>query len=533
MKNSCLFLSIAFLLVKTSFGQNFAWTVADNYLNLATSPVDPVIDQEGNIYVAGQCSYDGRDPNQPDTTRGFFFNKYSPQGDIIWSKLSLDYDPRIAINRNLNEIVISSIGKDGYDISKYDYDGNLKYRENIIGLNGTVPRGYIRGLSIDGENNCFLVGVLIEETINIGGFTINNGINESHFFVVKFNDENKVQWVQKSNSGHVHTHTGIRTDKSGNAYVYGNFIGNITVGEFAEKSENSNGFLAKLDGNGTFKWLINIGAKSQDLVSSATLNHDGSSIYIIGFHSNTFMLDSFVAEVRGQNEGNVFLCKISNGGKIENVKSIGASNLDVPGGIFCTSDSDIYFTAGFRQSTVISGSTFSSNSILFEPYLAKLDQALNLKWLTKTGASTSTEAYAGGVTADENSNIVFTGQFIGALDFAGQPQKANTRSMYVAKVNDKEGFYVREMSTINEHDFAIYPVPSTGDFQVRYRLNNPSRIDIQVKDESGKSIKNLSKESIKGENVVDLHLPNNCLGVHYVTLIIEGKKVAKKQLIKK
>jgi hypothetical protein len=239
-------------LVKYDSSGNRLWLEQSNTLSQYGTSVGMAVatDNIGNAYVTGTF-YDtvsfGRDTLTSATNYSSFLIKYSPLGNVVWSKQSenvsssdlaegtavtIDRANNIYITGFLNNIVRfgshSLYSPSSYSVylAKYDATGNVFWaKQSSIGWMGSA-------LASDEHNNIYLGGVswLNDDTLRFGNYTLTTGPWVSYAsFLTKFDSSgNPICGSMLENLGY-NSNFGIASDSSGNYVYMGGTFQNDTV----------------------------------------------------------------------------------------------------------------------------------------------------------------------------------------------------------------------------------------------------------------------------------------------------------------
>lgn len=107
-------------------------------------------------------------------------------------------------------------------------------------------KGY--GIVIDGSGNVYVTGSF--GGIATFGNTTLTSAGSSDVFITKYDESGALQWVQKAGSRGPDVGQNIAVDRSGNVYITGSFIGEITFGTTTLTALGGWGdiFVARIDG---------------------------------------------------------------------------------------------------------------------------------------------------------------------------------------------------------------------------------------------------------------------------------------------
>ena len=316
----------AFLAKYDSSG-DFKWVTRLGYQSSTSDVMSYFVDTDldNNVYITGQ---------------------YNNDSLTIYNTLTTSYTTENIVREIKNSSIIGITEAvetyNNYDcfIIKYDSSGNYKWGTLIGGSTTPFDNGY--SLATDLNNNLYVTGPFNDVSLNIYDTTtdynkvgiIKSKTNdyfqyEATFageinqdcFIIKYNSSGNYQWgtliggtTSTNDIGY-----GISTDLYNNVYVTGIYTydfliyNNRNFTEFTETNynstgyyvvvdnnsaytnyyNNSNGFLAKYDTNGNYKWCVVFGNFNEDisnLNSYAVYLDNSSNVYVAGqvreSHSN-------------------------------------------------------------------------------------------------------------------------------------------------------------------------------------------------------------------------------------------------------
>ncbi len=391
-------------------------------------------DSAGNIFCGGFFSDAvDFDPNTGKTvinsnapTDGFTL-KLSSAGIFIWVKsingnlhgsvLELitdlpgnivsigEFSGRIDANPGSPTQVLVSLGGLDIFIQKLNGSGQYVWSQNV----SATSDAYFRSVKSDNHGNIYVAGY-VDGIVNFepgtGNFILSAVNNGSDIFVAKYRKDGKLLWVKSIGStGDDHAFS-IDTDDSGNIYFGGVFNGktdfdpgpgvvNLTI------SGSNNGFLCKLDSNGNFGWVLNLGA-----VYALDIDPYGD-IIITGNYSGTFDFDPGSGVYNMSTPGGyiyTYVAKYNRQGKFKWARQqSGYSNLSTC--IKSDNKGNCYINGHYHGNL--------SNSYIF-----KMDKNGNLEWQKRFEI---TFPIASTMDVDSRENLYLTGTFKDSVDFDPGP----------------------------------------------------------------------------------------------------------------
>lgn len=234
--------------------------------------------------------------------------------------------------------------------------------------------------------------------------------------------------------------TSIDVDASRNVYSTGRWR-NGTV-DFDPGPGTSNltagaewdGYVQKLDANGNFLWVRQIGGTLS--VTPLELKVDASgNVIIVGYFEGTVDFNPGAGTNNRTSVGNldIFILKLDASGNFLWVRTFGSVDEDMAQGVDLDSSGDILIGGKFRQTIDfdpgpgVSNTTSAGNSELF---VLRLDTNGNFVWVKSYGGIDNENLRA--ITVDGNGNIYTVGHIQGTADLDPGPGVFNITAIFLA-----------------------------------------------------------------------------------------------------
>jgi len=248
-----------------------------------------------------------------------------------------------------------NFGKNDGFISKIDCYGNLIWSVQF----GSDGNEDVQWSAIDNFDNIYVTG-------NTTGVLSNKSYGKEDFFLIKFSADGQKIWTKQFGTDSMDIVLGIFIDREGYVYLAGSTSG--ILGK--STSGNEDGFIMKLDSNGTLAYTNQFGTTTRDGCSAITGDNNG----------NIFVAGTTFGDLGGKNKGFIdgFTGQFTEKGELIKFFQFGSEGFDMPTCILVDDDKNIYM-----------GGTTSGN--LAAPQLGEGDC-----FLTKTGI---------------NGNILWCNQF--------------------------------------------------------------------------------------------------------------------------
>ncbi len=231
----------------------------------------------------------------------------------------------------------------------------------------------------------------------------------------------------------------VATDNQGNQYVTGSFQGIATWGTSVLFSMGeSDIFVAKLDVNGNFIWVVSAGGTDTDNSYCITVDNDGNS-YLTG--SLTSETANFGSCTLTTNSGfwDLFIAKLDSAGNFLWAVSAGGAGID--GGLGITVDSaGNQYVAGYFSATATFGQlTLIASGGYPDIFAAKLDPMGHFLWAVRAGGTF--DDYCSGITVDSVGNSYLTGGFKDTANFDSYTLTSSGEyDVFTAKLNTAGNF---------------------------------------------------------------------------------------------
>jgi hypothetical protein len=187
--------------------------------------------------------------------------------------------------------------------------------------------GIAKGVAVDSKGNIFVTG-FVSGTGTFGNKTYSAGWWD--LFVAKLNYQGNVDWIVTGGGAEHEEGKSIAVDSAGNAYVTGFFkgvakFGTITMTSAAKSTYDYDAYVAKIDGNGKFRWVT--------MEPSVKYSSEGNDVYTLA-NGTTYVVGSFDGQILKLDSNGKHLWPSKGGSATQSAGS--AITLDSPGNIYVT-----------------------------------------------------------------------------------------------------------------------------------------------------------------------------------------------------
>jgi hypothetical protein len=454
--NKKIYIIISFCVLASAnlISQTFTW--ANAYSGTTGFPATPrslQVDASGNVYDVG--TFRGTHDFDPgagtfsltssSSLNDTYIVKRNSAGNFLWAKkfggtgqdvcgrtildaasniyiigyfdALADFDPGVGVFN------MTPVGSNDVFLIKLDPNGNFIWAKSFGGTTSEVAYG----LTIDASNNIIFSGTFTSPSVDfdpgVGTFTMSS-LGGQEGFVCKLDAGGNFIWAKDfGNSTCVFSN--LATDALGNVYSAGyftiviDFDPGAAVASYTSISLSADMFLHKMDGNGNFIWVKQIGSSIDERVNN--IARDASNnLYCIGTFSSTLDFDpsASVYTITAVGANDAFVAKYDINGNFIWAKSFGSTSFEDVGGLSFDATGNVLTSGSFNSTCDFDPGAGVYN--LTSPggsdgFISRLDPAGNFISANRIG-NTGSDVCAG-ITSDAASNIYVNGSFAQTVDF--------------------------------------------------------------------------------------------------------------------
>ncbi len=215
-------------------------------------------------------------------------------------------------------------------VAKYNTSGVAQWAIALQGPSNDEPVG----IALDGMNNILITGTF-NNSIQVGDSLFPSvNTNSRNTFIAKLDNDGNFLWQQRAYGTNSVESFDIAADASGNVYVCGTYSGDAFFGSsvFDSPGNNDVGFIAKFDANGAFQWLdrqFGTNASGFSFANEVAISPDGLQVYLAGWFNGDAIwggLAGIPASAIGDQD-NLYLARYDEAGNIKWVNRFGAYQL--------------------------------------------------------------------------------------------------------------------------------------------------------------------------------------------------------------
>lgn len=386
--------------------------------------VEVITDGDNNVYWTGMYWLDA---DFGDTTlsvesssRAIFMIKYSPNGELIWAQ---------------------------------SFDGtNLKQ---------------ISDIAIGNDNDLYFTGYF-EETLILDEFVLTATAN-TDMFVAKMTNTGEMLWASQAGLEGDNFGINLAITNDNQVVVGGHYEGQIA---FQSDTIQSNTpdldvFIAKFDANGEAMWGRKAGGVFPSELTSIVLD-EANNVYATGTFLGVLKLsETLELQTDGFNK-NVYLFSYDENGTPLWAKSIGGDS-DEEARAMILNQQTIAMTGNFMGNMLLDDFSITSNSALFNGFVAGFSLNGETKWLEKMAASELLLSEE--IAANSEAQIFTAGIFTADAIFNDTNYPSNgSFDIFLAALNPQ----ITSLEELEQTEplFSLFPNPARHTVFIRSALNN-------------------------------------------------------------
>ena len=378
----------------TAHAQGWKWGRGTTGNDVKSWPV--ATDQAGNVFVAGVSS-----------------------GQISFEYYGLPF----------------ASGGDLCEVAKYDNYGHFLWARSTP--NGS--HSFLINITTDKAGNCYLMGWMLDSTMQIGQFTlVNTAYPFAQYFIAKYDPTGNVKWVN-SGGGRAGINEappviftgggiarmfglgGITAGGNGELYVATCFnLPAVVAGSFILTNKDATGttddiMLVKYDSSGNVSWAKSAGGAGDDIPFGIAVTPAGS-IYIAGmFNSDSvaFGPSAIYDTATGPQKWNGFIARYTASGTPLWASGSGGTGMVYASGIACDEHNNVYLTGGMAEDRIFFAGAYIENPYPGRPvqYLIKIDGLNSVAWARTMGSPTGGNVWGYGVAVSPMNHVWVSGAF--------------------------------------------------------------------------------------------------------------------------
>ncbi|RXJ45615.1 SBBP repeat-containing protein [Gelidibacter gilvus] len=519
-------------------------------------------DLNGYLFVAGQFS--GTSDLDPGTTTSSFtsngytdvyIQKLDGDGNLLWVKkfggLSEEYALSITTDAAGNVYTsgifaatvnfnpdgepanLTAIGSYDTFITKHDTNGNFQWVKHL----GGIENDYGYAIRTDSTGGVYICG-FFRETVDFdpgeGVYNVTSN-GDSDMFLLKLDTDGDFIWMKQIGGVLSEYPLSIALDSGNNIYMTGDFKGTVDFNSRAGDATlisagNEDIFVLKIDGNGDFIWVKQMGGKGVDKGTSISVDAQGN-VYTTGHYMQTVDFDPGEGTYNMTTTGssNIFVQKLDTNGNFLWANYMGGLGSDAGTSITNDADGNVIVTGNFyNQASFDSGAgnlSLTSHGN-YDMFIQKFDSDGQHIWLKQMGGSGIDNAMS--TVIDASGKIYTVGYFQLLADFnIGESNGKLTSNGGYDGFIQKLSMETMGLDSAFSDGLKLYPNPTKGDFSVTFKIEQP-KVSVRLLSITGQV---LMEDKFHNTKKIDLelHQPN---GLYFLEILDHQAKKTVMKIVK-
>ncbi|RDC64627.1 SBBP repeat-containing protein [Adhaeribacter pallidiroseus] len=242
----------------------------------------------------------------------------------------------------------------GTYLAKYDTNGKVLWATNT---SSTLAEGY--GIAVDNQGNSYVTG-WFQERIAFGSIILTGPELIEKPFLAKYNPSGEVVWAKTFSGEGIGLSNDVAVDAQGNSYITGYFDGKVSFGtKPLQAIGNSDAFLVKYDPSGNVIWARQASTSSGPYAMGEAIALDKTgNCYLTGLFVNELTLNDLILNGSGQED--VFIAKYDANGKVIWATKTGGAGADIGKSITVDATGQVTIAGSFNQLVQVGATTLNS-----------------------------------------------------------------------------------------------------------------------------------------------------------------------------
>lgn len=434
-------------------------------------------DANGNVFTAGAVkgsdrTYFGITPIGGNNTQAFL-SKHTSSGVLQWvntisgtgenaaSTVTLDNSGNAYIvgsfrnTASFSNTLVTSNGSDDAYLAKYDNNGTLQWVRTMGGTGQDVAFW----AKTDGNGDVIVTGYFHGTPSFSNSTQTLVSAGNSDIWIAKYNGSNgNLIWAVGAGGNSYDYGHSVTIGQNNSVIIAGEFKTTASFGvtQLVNNTNESRGFIAKLNNAGSWQWVVGLGNKSKALGVTSDPN---DNYYVVGGFTDSAYFNGVPFKSNGLYDA--FISRVNSNGNIQWTNQLGGTSEDGASGVSIANDGTIHMVGTFADTCRFNASTTLTSAGGHDIFTAAFTNTGLLTQARRFGGPLEDKARA--VHAVSSSNVYLCGYYTGSADFGGFVMNATPSAS----------------STVQEWDLFVHnigysytPPSSNNDLIAWFRFNN-------------------------------------------------------------
>lgn len=290
-------------------------------------------------------------------------------------------------------------------------------------------------------------------------------------------------------------------------------------------------FIATYQNDGTFDWVVTGASKGVDDLSALVIDAQ-DNIYFVGSFDSSFTIGGMTIDGNANVDG--YVGKMNKNGTMQWLKAIAGQGYDHVQDIQIASNGDLLLTGYFqRELTLGNGVSLTMSDTMDQnAFVIRMDNAGNYLWAKSLGGATIDRGIS--LQAESNGYIYAMGTFTGLGKFGQTETQSNGGAdCYLLKMN-ADGAVSVANSNQTQLEVNLWPNPTKEQVNIQFTLKKPSSVQIELLDIQGTLKRSQKIDSGKtGINTYLFDLNDLASGLYFLRIDSKEGTAVKKLVLAK
>ena len=318
---------------------------------------------------------------------------------------------------NFGSQTLTSAGAQDVFVAKYDTDGQLIWVTSAGGANADIANA----VDFDSNGNVVITGEF-SGTATFGSETLTSQGGSIDVFTAKLNASGEFDWAKKGSAHATDRGIDVAFDPSGNVIVTGQFTDTITFDNTHINNTYNSIFIVKYSSSGVEQWFRMIGAGSMNVINGIAIDQSGNAFVTGDFEGEVIFFGTPNTTLNHPYSNRIFLAKYSPSGALLRTQADGSYSEVTARNLALDNNGDPFIVGNFQcrlesYSEQYGEGTFNSVGF-WDVFLAKYSSAGNWQWARSMGGRD--DDTGNGITVDGSGEPIIVGAFTEQL-FVPEP----------------------------------------------------------------------------------------------------------------
>ncbi len=423
---------------------------------------------------------------------GFHLASASAGGVVLTEGLPFILDAGMSTEGG---IVLTLVGEDSRALWSV-----LFTREDI--LLPDVPNAYIKAIDTDKGDNTYFLGHFIDTLAVVGDTLVSDG---QDVFLGSLGPLGELRWLRRIGSSsldfaHDFTpHGNLAVSGEGDVFIGGYFGAGTTFGE-GESTETTlsaaDVVVARYGRDGGFVNLWTrreLGVVNDHTLINRVAIDDAGYLFLSWRFPNSESGRIWVggATLTDPSHGGAFVTKHDAQGRLLWWRQLKSAGNEFVRAFEADATGNLYLGGWFDALEIdIAGASLRKNDLQLDSddgFLVVLSSAATVRWTLHAGGEGNQVFNA--LDIDTEGNLYVTGEFDADMNLGGIPvQRQGGIDLFLAKYSAATVTSIERPSLLKGDPLGDYPDPTDGMTTIRYSLNRPSAVRLEVYDVLGRQV---------------------------------------------